>query len=65
MKPILFLSAFAAMLIITTANLLTHLGPEIHLDTYAFHHRDGNGLHFEMSQTLTGTNFQFGQPTPH
>jgi hypothetical protein len=49
MKPARFLCTFAATLIATTAYLLTLLGPEIHLDTYGFHHRDGNGLHFEMS----------------
>jgi hypothetical protein len=60
-----FAASLFGLLICVMATLVTTFGPEIHFDTYGFHHRNGNGLHFEMSQTLTGTNFQFGQPTPH
>jgi hypothetical protein len=57
------LTALLAMLLIGIPVMaLFELGPEIHFDSYGFHHRDGNGFHFEMSKTTSGTNFQVGQP---
>jgi hypothetical protein len=44
------------------AMVLFELGPEVHLDAYGFHHRDGSGFRFVMSKTATGTNFEIGQP---
>jgi hypothetical protein len=52
------------LLIGIAAMVFVELGPEIHFDTYGFHHRDGSGFHFEMSRTASGTNFQIGQPPP-
>jgi hypothetical protein len=56
------LATCLGLLIAIPAMVLFKLGPEVHFDAYGFHHRDGSGLHFEMSSTASGTNFQIGQP---
>jgi hypothetical protein len=59
------LTTLLAVLIGIPVMALFELGPEIHFDGYGLHHRDGNGFHFEMSKTTSGTNFQIGQPPLH
>ena len=60
-KPIFLLGAFATMLTAVTANLLTQLGPEVHIDRYP----SGDVSHIVISKTVTGTNLEIGQVSQH